>query len=165
MGEHHPAATPQEAQALAERVAAGMYARDRASQAMGMQIGAIGPGYAELTMTVRADMLNGHAICHGGFIFTLADSAFAYACNSYNLMTVASGCAIDFVAPAREGDVLAAMARERSVSGRTGVYDIEVTNQRGERVAMVRGRSHRLKDREVVPLDDACFAPEPLPLK
>jgi acyl-CoA thioesterase len=145
MGEHHPAATPQEAQALAERVAAGMYARDRASQAMGMQIAAIGPGYAELTMTVRADMLNGHAICHGGFIFTLADSAFAFACNSYNLTTVASGCAIDFVAPAREGDVLAAMARERSVSGRTGVYDIEVTNQRGETIAYFRGKSYRIK--------------------
>ena len=145
MGEHHPAATPQEAQALAERVAAGMYERDRASQAMGMQIGAIGPGYAELTMTVRADMLNGHAICHGGFIFTLADSAFAFACNSYNLTTVASGCAIDFVAPAREGDVLAATARERSVSGRTGVYDIEVTNQRGETVAYFRGKSYRIK--------------------
>ena len=145
MGEHHPAATPQEAQALAERVAAGMYARDRASQAMGMQIAAIGPGYAELTMTVRADMLNGHAICHGGFIFTLADSAFAFACNSYNLTTVASGCAIDFVAPAREGDVLAAMARERGVSGRTGVYDIEVTNQRGETVAYFRGKSYRIK--------------------
>jgi len=145
MGEHHPAATPHEAQALAERVAAGMYERDRASQAMGMQIGAIGPGYAELTMTVRADMLNGHAICHGGFIFTLADSAFAFACNSYNLTTVASGCAIDFVAPAREGDVLAAMARERSVSGRTGVYDIEVTNQRGETVAYFRGKSYRIK--------------------
>jgi len=145
MGEHHPAATPQEAQALAERVAARMYERDRASQAMGMQIGAIGPGYAELTMTVRADMLNGHAICHGGFIFTLADSAFAFACNSYNLTTVASGGAIDFVAPAREGDVLAAMARERSVSGRTGVYDIEVTNQRGETVAYFRGKSYRIK--------------------
>jgi acyl-CoA thioesterase len=145
MGEHHPAATPAEAQALAERVAAGMYARDRASQAMGMEIAAIGPGYAEVTMTVRADMLNGHAICHGGFIFTLADSAFAFACNSYNLTTVASGCAIDFVAPAREGDVLAAMARERSVSGRTGVYDIEVTNQRGETVAYFRGKSYRIK--------------------
>ena len=145
MGEHHPAATPHEAQALAERVAAGMYERDRASQAMGMQIGAIGPGYAELTMTVRADMLNGHAICHGGFIFTLADSAFAFACNSYNLTTVASGCAIDFVAPAREGDLLTAMARERSVSGRTGVYDIEVTNQRGETVAYFRGKSYRIK--------------------
>ena len=145
MGEHHPAATPQEAQSLAERVAVGMYARDRASQAMGMQIAAIGPGYAELTMAVRGDMLNGHAICHGGFIFTLADSAFAFACNSYNLTTVASGGAIDFVAPAREGDVLAAMARERSVSGRTGVYDIEVTNQRGETVAYFRGKSYRIK--------------------
>ena len=145
MGQHHPAATSQEAQSLAERVAAGMYARDRASQAMGMRIAAIGPGYAELTMTVRADMLNGHAICHGGFIFTLADSAFAFACNSYNLTTVASGGAIDFVAPAREGDVLTAMARERSVSGRTGVYDIEVTNQRGETVAYFRGKSYRIK--------------------
>ena len=83
-------------------------------------------------MTVRADMLNGHAICHGGFIFTLADSAFAFACNSYNLNTVASGCGIDFLAPAREGDVLTAGAHERSAAGRTGVYDIEVTNQRGE---------------------------------
>ena len=145
MGQHHPAATSQEAQSLAERVATGMYARDRASQAMGMRIAAIGPGYAELTMTVRADMLNGHAICHGGFIFTLADSAFAFACNSYNLTTVASGGTIDFVAPAREGDVLAAMARERSVSGRTGVYDIEVTNQRGETVAYFRGKSYRIK--------------------
>ncbi len=145
MGQHHPAATSQEAQSLAERVATGMYARDRASQAMGMRIAAIGPGYAELTMTVRADMLNGHAICHGGFIFTLADSAFAFACNSYNLTTVASGGAIDFVAPAREGDVLTAMARERSVSGRTGVYDIEVTNQRGETVAYFRGKSYRIK--------------------
>ena len=145
MGQHHPAATSQEAQSLAERVATGMYARDRASQAMGMRIAAIGPGYAELTMTVRADMLNGHAICHGGFIFTLADSAFAFACNSYNLTTLASGGAIDFVAPAREGDVLAAMARERSVSGRTGVYDIEVTNQRGETVAYFRGKSYRIK--------------------
>jgi len=145
MGEHHPAATPQEAQALAERVAAGMYERDRASQAMGMQIAAIGPGYAELTMTVRADMLNGHAICHGGFIFTLADSAFAFACNSYNLVTVASGCSIEFLAPAREGDVLTARAHERSASGRTGVYDIEVANQRGEKIALFRGKSYRIK--------------------
>ena len=145
MGEHHPATTPQEAQALAERVAAAMYARDQASQAMGMKIAAVGPGRAELTMTVRTDMLNGHAICHGGFIFTLADSAFAFACNSYNLTTVASGCAIDFVAPAREGDVLAAVAHERSVSGRTGVYDIEVKNQHGQTVALFRGKSYRIK--------------------
>ena len=145
MGEHHPAATPQEAQALAERVAAGMYERDRASQAMGMQIGAIGPGYAELTMTVRADMVNGHAICHGGFVFTLADSAFAFACNSYNANTVAAGCTIEFLAPSREGDVLTATARERTLVGRNGVYDIDVTNQHGETVALFRGKSTRIK--------------------
>ena len=145
MGQHHPAATAQAAQALAERVAAAMYARDRASQAMGMKVVAVGPGHAELTMTVRADMLNGHAICHGGFIFTLADSAFAFACNSYNLTTVASGCAIDFVAPAREGDALTARAFERSVSGRTGVYDIEVRNQRGETIAYFRGKAYRVR--------------------
>jgi acyl-CoA thioesterase len=145
MGEHHPAMDPAEAQALAERVASQMYGRDTASQGLGIRIVRVAPGVAQLAMTVRADMLNGHAICHGGFIFTLADSAFAYACNSYNLNTVASGCAIDFVAPAREGDVLAAHAHERSASGRTGVYDIEVTNQRGEKVALFRGRSYRIK--------------------
>ena len=145
MGEHHPAMTQEQAQALAERVAAGMYSRDRASQGLGMRIAAVGPGHAELVMTVRGDMLNGHAICHGGFIFLLADSAFAFACNSYNQNTVASGCAIDFVAPAREGDALTAVAQERSVSGRTGVYDIEVRNQRGETVALFRGKSYRIK--------------------
>jgi acyl-CoA thioesterase len=145
MGEHHPATTAREAQALAERVAAGMYSRDRASQALGIKIASVGPGCAELTMPVRADMLNGHAICHGGFIFTLADSAFAFACNSYNLTTVASGCAIDYMAPAREGDLLTAHAHERSVGGRTGVYDIEVSNQRGETIALFRGKSYRIK--------------------
>ena len=145
MGEHHPARTPAEAQALAERVAAGMYERDRASIALGLRLVSVGPGRAELSMTVRADMLNGHAICHGGFIFTLADSAFAYSCNSYNLATVASGCSIDFLAPAREGDVLTAHAAERSAAGRTGVYDIEVTNQRGEKIALFRGKSYRIK--------------------
>jgi acyl-CoA thioesterase len=137
--------TPTEAQSLAERVAAEMFARDRASQAMGMRISKVGPGRAELTMTVRGDMLNGHATCHGGFIFTLADSAFAFACNSANLTTVASGCSIDFVTPAREDDVLTAIGQERSLSGRTGVYDIEVRNQRGETVALFRGKSHRVK--------------------
>ena len=145
MGEHHPALTPAEAQALAERVAEEMYVRDGASQGLGMRVVRVAPGHAEVAMTVRADMLNGHAICHGGFIFTLADSAFAYACNSYNLTTVASGCAIDFLAPAREGDVLTAVAQEKSVSGRTGVYDIEVGNQRGERIALFRGKSYRIK--------------------
>ena len=142
-----PAAPPTsaEAQSLAERVAAEMFARDRASQAMGMRIAKVGPGHAELTMTVRADMLNGHATCHGGFIFTLADSAFAFACNSANMTTIASGCSIDFVSPAHEDDVLTAIGEERTLSGRTGVYDIQVKNQRGELVALFRGKSHRIK--------------------
>jgi acyl-CoA thioesterase len=145
VGEHHQALAPEAAQALAERVAEAMWARDDASQRLGMRIVDVSPGRAKLAMAVRSDMLNGHAICHGGFIFTLADSAFAFACNSYNVTTVASGCAIDFVAPAREGDVLKAKARERSVSGRTGVYDIEVKNQNGETVALFRGKSYRIK--------------------
>jgi acyl-CoA thioesterase len=149
MVESPPGATAAAAQALAERVVAGMYARDRASQGMGIQVGAVGPGHAELSMAVREDMLNGHAICHGGFIFTLADSAFAFACNSYNLSTVASGCTIDFVAPARAGDVLTAVARERSLAGRTGLYDIEVRNQRGETIAYFRGKSHRVQGQVV----------------
>jgi acyl-CoA thioesterase len=145
MGEHHPAASAAEAQALAERVAAAMWSRDDASQGLGMSLVQVSPGSARLRMMVRRDMLNGHAICHGGFIFALADSAFAYACNSYNLTTVASGCSIDFVTPAREGDTLAAHAHERSASGRTGVYDIEVVNQRGETIALFRGKSYRIK--------------------
>jgi len=139
------ALSPADAQALAERVAAGMFARDAASRGLGMRITKVAPGFAELTMTVRHDMVNGHAICHGGFVFTLADSAFAFACNSYNLTTVASGCTIEFVAPARENDVLTAVAQERSVSGRTGVYDIEVTNQDGTAIAFFRGKSYRIK--------------------
>lgn len=137
--------SPAAAQALAERVAEAMYAEDRASQMMGMHIAKVGPGYAEVTMLVRGDMVNGHSTCHGGFIFTLADSAFAFACNGANQRTVASGCSIEFVAPAHEGDVLAATARERSASGRTGIYDIDVTNQRGEKVALFRGKSYRIK--------------------
>ena len=145
MGEHHPALSAAEAQVLAERVADSMYARDTASIALGIRIETVGPGRADMVMAVRPDMLNGHAICHGGFIFTLADSTFAYACNSYNLSTVASGCSIDFLAPAREGDVLTARGVERSASGRTGVYDIEVFNQRGEKIALFRGKSYRIK--------------------
>ncbi len=152
MGEHHPAAAPAEAQALAERVAAGMWERDDASKGLGMRLVRVAPGQAELEMAIRADMLNGHAICHGGFIFTLGDSAFAYACNSYNLSTVASGCGIDFLAPARLGDVLTARAHERSASGRTGVYDIEITNQRGDKIALFRGKSYRIKGHVVDPV-------------
>jgi acyl-CoA thioesterase len=145
MSDHPPPLSAAAAQELAERVAEQMYARDRASQMMGMKVARIARGYAEMVMTVRADMLNGHATCHGGFIFTLADSAFAFACNSSNQTTVASGCTIDFIAPARDGDVLTAVANERSASGRTGVYDIDVHNQRGEKIALFRGKSYRIK--------------------
>jgi len=141
-----PAAIPTEAaaQQLAERVAASMFASDRASQALGMRIDSVAPGCAELTMTVRDDMLNGHAICHGGFIFLLADSTFAFACNSYNRNTVAQGCSIEYLAPAHRGDVLCATGVERSRSGRTGVYDIDVRNQDGRTVALFRGKSYRI---------------------
>jgi acyl-CoA thioesterase len=145
MAEQSESLSAADAQVLAERVAAAMFAQDRASQMMGMRIVNVGPGRAQLAMTVRADMVNGHAICHGGFIFTLADSAFAFACNSNNQTTVASGAGIDFLAPAREGDVLTAVAEERGASGRTGVYDIAVRNQRGETIALFRGKSHRIK--------------------
>jgi acyl-CoA thioesterase len=140
-----------DAQNTAEFVGEAMFSNDRASQGLGMRVVAMGPGKATLTMTVRADMLNGFEICHGGFVTTLADSAFAFACNSYNEMTVASGLSVDLLAPSREGDQLTAEAVEVSQQGRTGVYDITVTNQRGERVAVVRGRSYRLKGRPAVP--------------
>ena len=101
------------------------------------------PGCACVAMRVREDMVNGHDICHGGLIFTLADSAFAFACNTYNTVTVAASGAIEFLAPARLGDDLVATAREQSRSRRTGVYDVTVCNQGGERVALFRGRSHQ----------------------
>jgi acyl-CoA thioesterase len=132
------------AQSLAERVAARMSDADRASRALGMRIESVAPGRAEMTMTVRDDMLNGHAICHGGYIFLLADSTFAFACNSYNCNTVAQGCSIDYLAPARAGDVLHASGVERSRTGRTGVYDIEVTNHHGTTIALFRGKSYRV---------------------
>ena len=134
-------------QAVAEASAAAMYAQDRASQALGMRILEIRPGYARLAMSVREDMVNGHKICHGGLIFTLADSAFAFACNTYDLVTVASSGSIEFLLPVRLGDELTAIAEERSRSKRTGVYDVAVRNQRGECVAMFRGRSHEIGGR------------------
>jgi len=146
-----PVLLSEEAQALAQRCADAMFARDSASQGLGMRIVSVAPGFALMTMTVRADMLNGHATCHGGFIATLADSAFAFACNTYDVATVASGFSIDLVAPARLGDLLTADAVEFHRAGRTGVYDITVTNQRGERIAVFRGRSYTLKGRPVLP--------------
>jgi acyl-CoA thioesterase len=160
MAEH--AMSPKE---VADAVGVGMYANDRASRALGMKVEAIAPGSATLTMIVRDDMLNGFDICHGGFITLLADSAFAFACNSRNALTVAAGLDVEFIASAHGGDVLTARASEAHLAGRNGVYDIDVTNQRGERIAMVRGRSHALKGREVVSLDSARQAPEALPTK
>jgi acyl-CoA thioesterase len=141
---------PLSPQQLAERVRDGMLANDRASKALGMQVTHIAPGRATVTMTVRDDMLNGHDICHGGLMTTLCDSAFAFACNAYNELTVASGFSVDIVAPARLGDVLTAQCTERSKAGRTGVYDVELSNQRGERVALFRGRSYTLKGKPAV---------------
>jgi acyl-CoA thioesterase len=115
-------------QALAVLAGKTMYERDPASQALGMTLDAIRPGYARMRMQVREDMLNGHGTCHGGYIFMLADSAFAFACNSHNLNTVGAGCTIDYLAPGRPGDVLAAEAVEQALSGKTGVYDVVVTD-------------------------------------
>lgn len=138
-----------DAQAIAEKVRDVMLADDPASRALGMQVTEVAPGRAVVTMTVRVDMLNGFAICHGGLIATLADSAFAFACNSRNALTVASGFGIDILKSARLGDVLTATAAETSLAGRTGLYDITVKNQAGELIAMFRGRSYRLADRKV----------------
>ena len=139
------------AQRLAERAAGALYAQDQASQALGMRLVAAAPGRARVTMSVRADMVNGHDICHGGLVFTLADSAFAFACNSYNEATVAASGTIDFLTPARTGDELTAEARELWRSRRSGIYEITVVNQHGERVALFRGRSHRIDGRLVDP--------------
>lgn len=135
------------AQSTAERAAAALYEGDRASQTLGMRIEAVAPGEVRVAMTVRPDMVNGHRICHGGLIFALADSAFAFACNSYGDNTLAAAASIDFLAPAREGDVLTANAKELWRAGRSGLYEITVTNQRGERIALFRGRSHRIDGR------------------
>ena len=131
-------------QAIAELAGKTMYENDPTSQALGMVLAEIRPGYARMTMTVRADMLNGHRTCHGGYIFMLADSAFAFACNSHNFNTVGAGCTIDYLAPGREGDVLTAEAIEQALAGKTGVYDIAVTNAEGRTVALFRGKSHRI---------------------
>ena len=114
------------AQTTAERCAELMWADDRASQALGMKVVEVGPGTATVSMTVRADMVNGHGIGHGGLTFTLADTAFAFACNTYNRRTVAQAAEIRFLAPTRLDDVLVARAVERSREGRDGTYDIAV---------------------------------------
>jgi acyl-CoA thioesterase len=140
-----------EAQRTAELAARAMYDADHASRWLGMQIVEVAPGQCRMTMTIRPEMVNGHRICHGGLIFSLADSAFAFACNSHGDNTVAAGATIDFLAPGREGDVITATAREQWRSGRSGIYEVVVANQRGETIALFRGRSQRVAGRLVEP--------------
>ena len=137
------------AQRRAERAAHALFERDRASQGMGMRLTGIRPGWARVTLKVRADMVNGHGVCHGGIVFMLGDSALAFACNSHNDATVAAAAAIDFLAAAREGDELTAEASELWRSKRQGIYEITVANQRGERIALFRGRSSRIEGQVV----------------
>jgi acyl-CoA thioesterase len=137
-------------QAIAEASRDAMWKDDRASRLLGIEVLAVGPGSATLRMVVREDLLNGHHICHGGFVTTLADSAFAFACNAYNELTVAAGFDVNLLLAARLGDVLTATARELSKGGRSGVYDIDVHNQRGEHVAAFRGRSFTMKGKPLV---------------
>ena len=128
-------------QALAEAARDAMWSTDKASQAAGMRVVAVAPGQATLEMRVRDDMVNGHGTCHGGFIFTLADSAFAFACNGYDNQSFAASAQIEFLRPAVAGDVLTANASEDHRGRRNGYYAVKVTNQRDEVVAIFRGRS------------------------
>lgn len=140
------------AHALARRVGAAMFAADRASrETLGMELVSCEPGRAVMRMAVRPEHLNGHQICHGGFIFTLADSTFAFACNSRNHNTVAAGCSIEFLRPAREGDVLTCEGIEQVQGGRHGIYDMRVRNQHGETVALFRGKSAQIRGHVIDP--------------
>ncbi|MDF1726311.1 MAG: hydroxyphenylacetyl-CoA thioesterase PaaI [Sulfitobacter sp.] len=134
--------TPEE---RARRCAEIMFSRDRASSGLGMEITEVGPGRAVLTMRVGPQMVNGHGICHGGFIFTLADSGFAFACNTYNQNTVAQQNQITYLAPGQEGELLTATATEASRTGRSGIYDVTVTGEDGRTLALFRGLSRTVK--------------------
>jgi len=130
---------------LAKACAEAMWAEDNASRGLGMTLVEVSPGRSELRMEITAAMVNGHGSCHGGFIFTLADSAFAFACNSYNQRAVAQHCSITYLAPGKLGDVLTARGVEGSRQGRSGLYDIHVTNQNGALIAIFRGHSRTVK--------------------
>jgi acyl-CoA thioesterase len=132
-------------QALAERIAKVIEREDRVSRSLGMQLTAVRPGYARMSMRVTEDMVNGQKVCHGGVIFTLADSSFGFACNTHNQRALAASCSIDFLAPAQLGDELAAEAHEVARAGRSAVYDVRVTNQREELIALFRGKSATVK--------------------
>lgn len=132
------------AQELAEACAKAMYEDDNTVRELGFAIDDVAPGRAVISVTVHDHMVNGHGICHGGFIFTLADSAFAYACNTYNQRTVAQHCSITYLIPAKIGERLTATGTERMLTGRNGIYDITVTNQDGTVVAEFRGFSRTI---------------------
>jgi acyl-CoA thioesterase len=129
---------------LARKCAEAMWADDRASRGLGMEILDIAPGRASLAMTIRESMTNGHGICHGGFIFTLADSAFAFACNGYDRRTVAQHCAVTFLRPAQLGDRLTAECVERTRTGRSGIYDVSVKRADGTPIAEFRGHARTI---------------------
>lgn len=137
------------AETIAAQVGQEMHARDPAPQALGIKMLEMRPGMVRLSMTVRPDMLNFHATCHGGIIYALADSAFGYTCNSHNKITVAQHCSITYLAPAKAGDVLIATAEERHRASRTGITDITVTDQDGRLIAIFRGHSYQLQGKVV----------------
>lgn len=137
---------------LAEIVRDCLFKEDTVAQSLEMHFEEVGPGYARLRMVVRSYMLNGFKTCHGGYITTLADTACAYACNTHNDATVASGLRIDFIKPASNGDVLTAEAKEISLSGRTGIYDVSILDQDYQLIAVMRGNSYRLKGRHIAPI-------------
>ena len=139
-----------DAEQLAKACADAMWAEDQASRGLGMELLSVGPGRAELAMTVTDRMVNGHKICHGGFIFTLADSTFAFACNTYNQRTVAQHCAITFIVAGKLGDRLTARGIEKNRRGRSGIYDITVTRQDGTVIAEFRGHSRTIEG-ELIP--------------
>ncbi len=142
-----PESLPAKPQAddLARRVAEAMFHTDISARVtMGITIAQVREGHAVCQMPVRELHLNGHRVCHGGFIFTLADTTFAYACNSRNKSTLAANCVIEFLKPGRLGDVLSCEATEQMLQGRHGIYDAKVTNQKGEVIAMFRGKSAQI---------------------
>ena len=144
---------------LAQAVGAAMFAADRASRDfMQMELICCEPGRAVMRMVVRESMLNGHNICHGGLIFTLADSTFAFACNSRNLATVAAGCSIEFLKPAQRGDILTCEGVEQTLQGRHGIYDMKVSNQHAEVIAMFRGKSAQIAGSVIPPIDSSTGA-------
>jgi acyl-CoA thioesterase len=136
-------------QALAQAAADAIWREDRASKFLGMKLEEVKPGYARMAMTVTEQMSNAQALCHGGLIFALADSSFGFACNSHNHKALAASCTIDFLAPALLGDRLTAVCREQGHVGRTGIYDATVTNQKGELIAVFRGKSATVKGKWV----------------